>query len=1049
MSKHRKRQLPTDVFTHTATFSLADIAGNNTATAITTFVQRASTNNRRSHHEKLAVEPPSPVKRACAGHVSPAPDPLLPSFVEPDNFAERYEMGFDLDPAPPAPDPGVPALPRVVKPLDPVLASFRSQQDAYLANLLRCNGCIWPQGEEHCADCGRPTDASDPQIFRCRLCHGDELVCGECMVTRHGTNPLHRIKRWNGLFFVPSDLKSLGLCVQLGHRVGDRCAGAKPLHMSVIVLHTNGIHKVAVDSCDCEQWLWAGSQEEQLLQAGWFPATDDCPLNMCHLQTKTTMYDYYSVLEKLSDNTGIKRPNHYHAFLRMVREYTNLLMLKRAGRGLAKSGVMGTQQGELAGWEDAPTGAQFLYIFFLAIDACFRLKRRLISSVLKDPSLGSGWSYMVETLIYRTHLLTVTDQKEMSTCSGLAALDHANTKFARGYAATGVGMGVCARHEFVQPNGVGDLQKGERYVNMDWIFTSILLHIDPRLRRFISYDIVCQWWINLWSRLKHLPPPMRLVLVMALLRFVIPKMHIKGHLPKCQTTYSLNLVPGSGQTCGEGIERPWAHIGGVGSSTREMGPGSQEDTLNGHWGSWNWQKIGERLRTKLDRAKSEYAEQLEVFTDFSAQQAARVLHWRKMVEDFEKNPNAKNPYEMAVHGVTEADILLQLEKEDAERVQNGVPSIHSVSPASFVAAGLEVEAEAVEHKKAGTSVQAIDVVGLRRVLNRSIQQLRKLQATYMPAVIVALSRHENVPEDEQPENIPLFLPSALTPTSWLVTYKNLQSRHQGANTRARGIVERNETKIRLSSEKYQMAWAAKLHLVDGDVTRVGWQQLLKEDIRCMADTEEEVRGAEKHRAQAEHRNRREDELRLEGQLPPLSAEEKERRGARRGEHEWEDWRQGSGEWTLERAEGAVAYVLKQAAMMRDVANRITEWVDLDDGHVGETGGGEEDELADLRERNCIRGQDVQAVWSVRGRGRTGGGAGGVGRDGGVPVAGSACGAHRTSLFAPICHLTPGLEQGGGAGGGGRDGGVPVGGRRVGGDARSRQRTQQAARAAAA
>lgn len=87
-----------------------------------------------------------------------------------------------------------------------------------------------------------------------------------------------------------------------------------------------------------------------------------------------------------------------------------------------------------------------------------------------------------------------------------------------------------------------------------------------------------------------------------------------------------------------------------------------------------------------------------------------------------------------------------------------------------------------------------------------------------------------------------------------------------------------------------------------------------------------------------------------------------------GTDEWEDWRQGSGEWTLERAEGAVAYALKQAAMMRDVANRITvsmteerrgrgkkrrlvhdqEWVDLDDGHAGEAGGGEEDELADLR-----------------------------------------------------------------------------------------------------
>jgi hypothetical protein len=51
----------------------------------------------------------------------------------------------------------------------------------------------------------------------------------------------------------------------------------------------------------------------------------------------------------------------------------------------------------------------------------------------------------------------------MSTCSGLAALDYANTKFSQGYSAMGVGMGVCTRHEFMLLNGVGDLQRGERY----------------------------------------------------------------------------------------------------------------------------------------------------------------------------------------------------------------------------------------------------------------------------------------------------------------------------------------------------------------------------------------------------------------------------------------------------------------------------------------------------------------------------------------------------------------------------------------------------------
>lgn len=52
----------------------------------------------------------------------------------------------------------------------------------------------------------------------------------------------------------------------------------------------------------------------------------------------------------------------------------------------------------------------------------------------------------------------------MSTCTGFKALLHANTRWNKSYAQTGVAMAVCARHGFVLLNGVGDLQKGERYV---------------------------------------------------------------------------------------------------------------------------------------------------------------------------------------------------------------------------------------------------------------------------------------------------------------------------------------------------------------------------------------------------------------------------------------------------------------------------------------------------------------------------------------------------------------------------------------------------------
>lgn len=44
------------------------------------------------------------------------------------------------------------------------------------------------------------------------------------------------------------------------------------------------------------------------------------------------------------------------------------------------------------------------------------------------------------------------------------AVNMADTKSSKGFAATGVGTVDCARHDMKLANGVGDLQKGERYV---------------------------------------------------------------------------------------------------------------------------------------------------------------------------------------------------------------------------------------------------------------------------------------------------------------------------------------------------------------------------------------------------------------------------------------------------------------------------------------------------------------------------------------------------------------------------------------------------------
>ncbi|KAJ7779971.1 hypothetical protein B0H16DRAFT_1299968 [Mycena metata] len=807
--------------------------------------------------------------------------------------------------------------------------------------LLRRDGCAdAPTGVCAGKGCSQPS----PQ-FRCRSCFGDLLFCRACCVRLHEFNPLHIIDWWEGAYFSKITLKDLGLRIQFGHH---DCVRPKPAMEGFVVLHLNGIQEVNVDFCGCDVAALHGSPYVQLLRRGWYPATTKLPgtaatfelldfFSAQTLQAKTTMYDFYVALEKLTNNTGIKPSTRYPEFLRMTRQYRHLMMLKRAGRAHDPSGIFGTQPGECAvlcpacprpgvnlpdDWENAAPGQRFLYVLFLALDACFRLKRRLVSSELRDRGLGTGWAYFTESEPYRQYLLTVTDQKEISTCSGLAALDYANTKFSRGYSSTGVGMGVCARHEFVQPTGVGDLQKGERYANMDYIFASILRHSDARLRKVVSYDIVCQWWKYLKERLQALPPLLRLNLALNLMRFVIPKMHINAHILACRLLFSLNYLAGAGQTDGEGIERPWANIGGVATSTREQGPGFRRDTLDCHWNYWNWLKLTDLarlLRRRLDTARIECAKQVEAFEVFSEQQQERVAGWRKMVDDYEAELELGPGVELKAGenadltpfvGLTEAQVRLQFTTEEAQRAELGVPTLHDVSPSSFIYAGLSLEEEQrrvriqAELKKAKTTGQQISLTGMRTKLTRSIQRFRKLQGVYTPAALQAAARVPAVDAPELPEDTPLFMPSALEDeeraagcvaglidiearardaqcrTSLvrlrnqlhvkrrLLTYKQIHSRHQGPNTRSRTIVTRNESKIRLHSEKYQVAWAAILRLKKGDPSRVGWKKLRKRDIRLLEDAEELSKRQAKRERQEARRVQRERQLVAAGEIRP-------------------------------------------------------------------------------------------------------------------------------------------------------------------------------------
>ncbi|KAE9386517.1 hypothetical protein BT96DRAFT_960568 [Gymnopus androsaceus JB14] len=344
------------------------------------------------------------------------------------------------------------------------------------------------------------SDIEHALVFCCiSECFSKDLVCEECCYKHHWNRPLDIVERWNGSFFERIALRDIGIVVQIGHCPGKTCLSPST-YKDFIVIHINGLHRI---------------HRMQLLRRQWYPAMHLEPqtaamfevLNHFHLLTlqgKVSAYDYYAGLEKLSNNVGEKGPDCYKEFSRMICQLRHLKMLKLAMQRIAcpKPSVNLPDD-----WEQAD--------------------KKFLSWA------WTGSSYFVEDKPYWEFL------------KGLAALDHVNTKFSQGYAMTGVGLSVCARHEFVMPNSVVDLQKGERY----------------------SYDIVCQWSRNLCQCMKFMPALVKENWPPKLLLFVVPKRHLPGHIRSCQVNFLLNWLPGAGRTDGEGIERGWAHMGPVATST--------------------------------------------------------------------------------------------------------------------------------------------------------------------------------------------------------------------------------------------------------------------------------------------------------------------------------------------------------------------------------------------------------------------------------------------------------------------------------------------------
>ncbi|KAJ3753953.1 hypothetical protein EV360DRAFT_16339, partial [Lentinula raphanica] len=479
----------------------------------------------------------------------------------------------------------------------------------------------------------------------------------------------------------------------------------------------------------------------------------------------------------------------------------------------------------------------------------------------------------------------------------LSALDHTNTKHSRGYATTGVGIGVCARHEFIQLNGAVDLQKGEiRYANMDYAFASFLRHHHPSLTKVMSYDIACQWHKNLVRRVKSLPSFIACNLGLHKIKFAIPKLHIHGHQLACQLKFSLNWLHGAGRTDGEGVERPWAHLGPMASSTRDMGPGSRHGTMNDHFGHWNWVKLiglGALLRKQHQVAIKEFQVQQESLKEFLQGKGAETVGWKNRIKGWEEDqdkPEAErtfaNPYELPKSGLTEHDVRLKLSEEEARQAQNGSFSLHEIGPAAFISQLLELEDQQrslhldVDANTFETASQKTALMERRTKLMQLMGRIRSIQALYMPAAIHFLGQHR-VEGKEHVENIPIIFPSDLSAKerssrchanlvgieeqlreaqirgtldslrnhlhmkSRLLTYRKSNVKAQSTITKSQALLKRNQKQIDTDVHRYKTAWLALEHL--RGTGKSGWNRLRSSDVRMMDGGEDRALGMARKR----------------------------------------------------------------------------------------------------------------------------------------------------------------------------------------------------------
>ncbi|KAK7013602.1 hypothetical protein R3P38DRAFT_3322533 [Favolaschia claudopus] len=421
---------------------------------------------------------------------------------------------------------------------------------------------------------------------KCFDCLDYSTTCPDCLVHAHINNPTHWAEVW------------------------DSSAG-------FFIRHENSITQSNSATTD---ELQPPNKVRQLMRAGLFPATAKDPhtaftINMLkdfqlhNFESKKAAYDHLGAIRRLTDNSFTADvPNPYAAFLRVVRVFNYLTLVKRAGQLHGIDTLLSHRpNGNLLVWCPAcpepgfnsdpncpktPHHLRHLNQSQRTLDGNHQFNQFSKNTDPDDISLCNGKGYFPLDSEYQAHL------KTKSTCNYLKVVNKQDKKKIKNMAITGTVNCQCS-HVFILSSV--DLPHAERFANADYALAMALRNRRPKddfefkleievndVDEAATYDIACEYGCGpnfFWPQ-----PYVDLADTIKKIRWGVPALHVNGHQDSCTYLFGTAYMECIAHFHGETAEHYWPESNQLGPHTRQMNLGHRQDTIIAHHGDWNHKK---------------------------------------------------------------------------------------------------------------------------------------------------------------------------------------------------------------------------------------------------------------------------------------------------------------------------------------------------------------------------------------------------------------------------------------------------------------------------